>query len=416
MLSIIIPALNQHEMTSDCIEAIRRCTAGQFEIVLVDNGSDPPLRRPYGCAAPLRIIRNESNLGYPVAVNQGVRAAEGGMIALLNNDVIVTPGALDRLNEWADADFDIVGPLTNYAAGMQRTTLPTYESTEELDREAEIHSKENRGKAAEVNWVIGFCMVFKRSLFDEIGPFDESLWPCSGEEIDFCLRARAAGRRVGIAQDVYVHHYGSRTFADMEASGAADYAAIVARNDKHLADKWGPDFWRRQAAMSRAKGVRLNLGSGPFPLPGFINVDQFEHVKPDLVCDVLALPFAPGTVGEIYAGHILEHFRFDDGMRALRYWHGLLCPGGVISVCVPDFDHLARKYLSDPSPERLMDLNDLYIYSGIQPSPHQYAYSAALLRKVMEDAGFVDLTAMPVNHPYFPHAVDWQAGYTGYKP
>jgi predicted SAM-dependent methyltransferase len=255
-------------------------------------------------------------------------------------------------------------------------------------------------------------MAFKKSLFEKIGPFDESLWPCCGEEIDFCLRSREKCYRVGIAQDVYVHHFGSQTFAEM----GLDYKEIGDRNDKYLSERWGNDFWNRQAAISKNGGIRLNLGSGPFPLPGFINIDQFENVKPDLVCDVLSLPYEPETVSEIYAGHILEHFRFDDGMKALRYWHSILCHGGTISVSTPDFDFLARKYLSDPSPERLMNFNDTYIYSGLQPSPHQYAYSAALLKKVMEDAGFVNLTVMPVNHPYFPHIVDWQIGYTGFKP
>ena len=414
MLSIIIPALNQHEMTADCVAAIRSCTAAEHEVIIVDNGSDPPLRMPTG--GGVKVIRNESNLGFPVAVNQGIRASSGHMIALANNDVIVTPGALDRLCEWADCDFDIVGPVTNFAAGMQRVTLPVYESIEELDAQAEIYSKANKGRFEEVNWVIGFCMVFKRFVYDAIGPFDESLWPCSGEEIDFCFRAREAGYRAAIAMDTYVHHFGSRTFTDLEAAGAADYAEIVTRNDKHLAGKWGEDFWRRQAAVSQSAGIRLNLGCGRFRLPGFINVDQFGSVNPDLVSDALSLPCQPGSVSEIYAGHILEHFRFDDGMKALRYWHGLLCGGGAISVCVPDFDYLARQSLSSPSPRRLMEFNDLYIYSGIQPSPHQYAYSAALLKQVMEDAGFINLARMPVNHPYFPHAVDWQVGYTGFKP
>jgi predicted SAM-dependent methyltransferase len=403
MLSIVIPVFNQHEMTAACIEAVRRHTS-DYELVIVDNGSQPPID---GAA-----IRNDSNLGFPAAVNQGVRAASGDMIVLLNNDVIVTPGALNRLGAWADAGFDIVGPITNYAAGMQKVNLPTYENDEELNREAGLRSEENSGKAEEVNWVIGFCMAFRGSVFNEIGLFDESLWPCCGEEIDFCLRAREKGRRIGIAHDVYVHHFGSQTFAEM----GLDYKELCDRNDKHLAERWGNDFWKRQAAISQTGGIRLNLGSGPFPLQGFINVDQFESVKPDLVCDVLALPYGPGTVNEIYAGHILEHFRFDDGMKALRYWNSILCHGGIISISTPDFDHLARKYLSDPSPERLMDFNDTYIYSGLQPSPHLYAYSAALLKKVMEDAGFVNLTVMPENHPYFPHIVDWQIGYTGFKP
>ena len=403
MLSIVIPVFNQHEMTAACIEEVGRHTS-DYELVIVDNGSQPPI----DAAA----IRNESNLGFPAAVNQGVRAASGDVIVLLNNDVIVTPGALNRLADWAAAGFDIIGPVTNYAAGMQKVNLPTYENMEELNKEAALRSEENSGKAVGVNWIIGFCMAFKKSLFNEIGPFDESIWPCCGEEIDFCLRAREKGYRVGIAHDVYVHHFGSQTFAVMEI----DYQELCERNDRHLAERWGNDFWRRQAAISQTGGIRLNLGSGPFPLPGFINVDQFESVNPDLVCDVLSLPYEPGTVNEIYAGHILEHFRFDDGMRALRYWYRILCHGGVISVCTPDFDFLARKYLLDPSAERLMDFNDTYIYSGNQPSPHLYAYSAALLKKVMEDAGFVNLTVMPVNHPYFPHVVDWQIGYTGFKP
>ena len=100
MLSIIIPAFNQHEMTAACIEAVRRHTS-DYELVVVDNGSQPPID---GAA-----IRNESNLGFPAAVNQGIVAAKGDIIVLLNNDVIVTPGALNRLGAWADIGFDIVG-------------------------------------------------------------------------------------------------------------------------------------------------------------------------------------------------------------------------------------------------------------------------------------------------------------------
>jgi len=49
-------------------------------------------------------------------------------------------------------------------------------------------------------------------------------------------------------------------------------------------------------------------------------------------------------------------------------------------------------------------------------SPHRYAYSADLLREVMETAGFIDLKRMPVNHQYFPTPVNWQAGWEGVKP
>ncbi len=244
MISIIIPVFNQHEMTRECLEAIRTNTQG-YEVVLIDNGSMPPFE-PYRNMGPIRIIRNQKNLGFPVAVNQGIRAAKGEFIILLNNDVIVTPGWMKRILEVLQK-YSIVGPMTNYCAGAQKTTIPVYESREELDRRASDYMAANAGNLQEVNWIIGFCMAFRRSLFEEIGPFDESLWPCSGEEIDFCLRARKASHKIGIARDVYVHHFGSQTFGDLQKTGLADYKEICERNEKHLAARWGADFWERQA-------------------------------------------------------------------------------------------------------------------------------------------------------------------------
>lgn len=414
MISICIPVFNQHDMTEECITAIRENTQ-DCEIIIVDNGSTPPIKKPFTGFIETTVIRNEENKGFPVAVNQGIRAAKGGVIVLLNNDVVVTPGALNRLAD-SLTDFSIVGPMTNYAAGLQRAQIESYQNKDELYEAAAALSEECAGEAEEVNWIIGFCMAFRKSLWEEIGPFDESLWPCSGEEIDFCLRARAAGYRVGIAHDVYVHHEGSKTFQDMEQAGTLNYGEIVKRNDAHLAEKWGADFWQKQAMAPTCEGVRLNMGCGPFPMQGFTNIDQFEAVRPDLLCDVTALPYEPGTVSEIYAGHVLEHFRLDEGQKVLRYWLMLLKPGGLISVVVPDYDFLVKEYVKNPTPERLIEFNDTYIYSGLQRSPHQYAYSAALLEKCMKDAGFVNIERMPVNHPYFPFAVDWQVGFQGVRP
>ncbi|MHB8110498.1 MAG: glycosyltransferase [Syntrophorhabdaceae bacterium] len=429
MISIVIPVFNNLEMTEECIQTIIETTPA-CEIIVVDNGSDPAFHWGFVSMHDVRIIRNEENKGFPVAVNQGIRAAKGETIILLNNDVFVTPGWSERLTgpldnkpievtEFGDKEpkyacypFSIVGPMTNYVAGLQKAQASSYANKDELN-EAAAEWAENFGdEIQEVNFVIGFCMAFKRSLFDELGDFDESLWPCSGEEIDFCFRAREAGHRVGIVAGCYVHHEGSQTFKVMDA----DYEAICKRNDAHLAEKWGENVWTRQAVMPEIEGVRLNMGCGPFPMEGFINIDQFEAVNPDLLCDVMALPYEPGTVSEIYAGHILEHFMLEDGKKALRYWLSLLRPGGIISVVVPDYDFLCKEYVKNPTPERLIEFNDTYIYSGIQPSPHLYAYSAALLEKVLKDAGFVNLAKMPVNHPYFPFAVDWQVGFQGVKP
>ncbi len=245
MLSIIIPIFNQHDMSAECINTIREHTQ-DFELVIIDNGSVPAFKPPFTGFSETTLIRNEKNKGFPVAVNQGIRAAKGDKIIILNNDVFVTQGWAEKLTAALD-EFSIVGPVSNYCAGMQQVQIGTYENLDELNKEAEEWAGEYEGVAEEVNWIIGFCMAFKKSLYDEIGPFDESLWPCSGEEIDFCLRARAAGHKIGIVYDVYVHHEGSQTFNDMEKAGQLDYMEIINRNDKHLIEKWGPDFFKQQS-------------------------------------------------------------------------------------------------------------------------------------------------------------------------
>ena len=246
MLSIIIPSMNIGGLIEECINAVRLNTAaGDYEIIIIDNGSNPPIKQPFCGFVDVTMIRNETNLGFPAAVNQGIVKSKGDIVVLLNDDVICTPGWADRLLRGLES-FSIVGPMTNYSAGMQCTTIGAYGDIEELGREAEAWGVEYEGASAEVNWVIGFCMAFPRALFDELGPLDESMWPSSGEEIDFCFRARAAGHRVGIVCDGYVHHIGSQTFQEMHNRKLLDYGELCQATTAHLAEKWGDDFWSRQ--------------------------------------------------------------------------------------------------------------------------------------------------------------------------
>jgi len=406
MLSIIIPIFNQQIMTEQCIESIKDNTE-DYELIIVDNGSDPVFEK--------NTIRNTENLGFPKAVNQGIRASRGDIICLLNNDTVVTPGWAEGLKKRLDDGYSIAGPMTNYVAGCQRAVAGVYEDEVGLNHAAAEWSETHHGITQEVNFVIGFCLMFKKPLYDELGDFDESMWPCSGEEIDFCLSARKAGHHIGIAQDVYIHHYGSQTFGDMQSAGVLDYKETCRKCDAHLAEKWGDNFWQKQDWVSKESAIRLNLGCGNYPLKGFTNVDKYENVHPDLVSNALGLPYESETVTEIYCGHMLEHLTLEEGRKALRYWKSLLIPGGKITVTVPDFDYLVKLYLEDPTPENLIKLNEETIYSYCQESHHQYCYSGDLLKKVMASAGFVSLEKLPVDHEYFANPVLWQVAYSGRK-
>jgi hypothetical protein len=86
--------------------------------------------------------------------------------------------------------------------------------------------------------------------------------------------------------------------------------------------------------------VRLNLGAGGTHLLGFANVDRKEG------SEVYPLPHADGSVSEIVASHVLEHFSHRDVFGVLSHWVEKLKPGGKIRLAVPDFEAVAKDYLA----------------------------------------------------------------------
>ena len=419
MLSILIPVYNNHDMTHECITSIMENTQN-YELVIIDNGSDPIYKPPFVMNAETILIRNETNLGFSVAANQGIKAATGDTIVLFNNDVIVTPDWANILMSYLEEDFDIIAPMTNFVAGTQSVAIGSYDNLDQLNAAATVFTEENRGHVTEVNFAV-MSMFVKREVFDTIGYLDETLWPSCGEDIDLCFRARQEGFRIGVARDVYIHHYGSKTFELMANEGTLDYDKVVAQNDKHLAERWGQDFWQNQVAYESKQvgikdGLRLNLGSGGYNMEGFVNIDQFERVSPDIVANVTNLDYGPDTVDEIYCGHLLEHLTWNEGQNALTHWLRILKPGGEIRIVVPDFEELAKMFLANPTPQEMIHMNNNYIYSYIQDSLHRYCYSAGLLKYALEEVGFTRVERMPRNHEYYVEDVEWQVGYCGVKP
>jgi len=366
MLSIIIPVYNQYEMTCECLKAIRDNTEN-YEIILIDNGSSPALSflsdfdwKPYD-----KIIRNEENLGFPAAINQGIKEATGDIICLLNNDVMVTPDWAAHLINKLDK-YDIIGPMANYCAGLQQVIIPVYQDQQQLNKQAIIWRDSQKVPVIEVNWIIGFCMLFKKSLSDEIGDFDDTLWPCSGEEIDFCLRAKAKGYKVAIIRDVYVHHYGSCTFAEMQERGMIQYNQVCTRNDDHLSKKWGPKVFHQELAGyadNNETSIKLNLGCGYNKVNGFINIDNRGVVNPDLVCDVLkGLPYEDSSVDEVRAYDFLEHIPIGKTVQVITEIWRVLKHGGRFDSFTPSTD--GRGAFMDPTHVSFWNANSWLYYTN----------------------------------------------------
>jgi len=128
--------------------------------------------------------------------------------------------------------------------------------------------------------------------------------------------------------------------------------------------------------------MKLNLGGGNQKIPGFVNIDRLNGQE------AFPLPaYADGSVDEIRASHILEHFGHREVPEVLKEWVRVLKPGGVLKIAVPDFDYLVQHRHDElPLESYLMggqsDQNDF----------HKSIFSERKLRDLMRYVGLTDVT------------------------
>ena len=238
--SIIILTFNQLEYTKMCVKSLCKHTPETHEIIFVDNGSTDGtvkwLTRLTQENENYKLIENKKNLGFAKGSNQGIEASQGEFILLLNNDVVVAEGWLSGLLDCLQhaPDAGIVGPMTNNISGPQQINDDSYRSVNFIDRYAEQFRGQHRHRRIPLRRIVGYCMLFKRVLVEQIGMLDETFGTGNFEDDDICLRAALAGYKNYIAGDVFIHHYGSRSFN----GNKIDYSASISGNRKIIEKKW----------------------------------------------------------------------------------------------------------------------------------------------------------------------------------
>jgi O-antigen biosynthesis protein len=263
LTSIIIITHNQFEYTRLCLESVRSRTVEPFELIVVDNASSDGTVESLRSQGDVRLVHNEANRGFPAAVNQGIAEARGEHILLLNNDVVVTTGWLGRMLDalFSDPKIGMAGPCSNFVSGPQQVESH-YRSLAELDGFARDWGRANDRRLADVNRLVGFCLLIRRSVVESVGLLDEQFGLGCFEDDDYCLRAIEAGYRAVIAQDAFVHHFGGRTFV----GSGVDFSALMRENERRFSAKWsrGEDIRSPEPTPERSDLDRRQLG--PFEL------------------------------------------------------------------------------------------------------------------------------------------------------
>ena len=251
MVSIVIPLLNNLDLTKDCLASVEAFTPEEHEIIFIDNGSTDGTAQylQFHMKPHWKLIVNEKNEGFTKACNQGMQLASGSEILLLNNDTLVSPEWLKGLLEclYSADDVGIVGPRTNFASGAQQVNEGTYNEAEEYIKFTKDFRKTFRKLYLPRYRIIGMCFMFKRTLMEKIGYFDELFSPGNFEDDDYCLRSMEAGYRNMICSDVFIHHHGSKSH-DMTT-----FAELLRINEKKFLDKWKERIPKKISAVMIVK-------------------------------------------------------------------------------------------------------------------------------------------------------------------
>ncbi|MDA8091175.1 MAG: glycosyltransferase family 2 protein [Actinomycetota bacterium] len=198
--SIIIPVFNQISFTKICMESLQATRPEDSEIIIVNNGSSDETSRYLSECRDITVIQNDRNLGCAAAWNQGIKASRGQWIAILNNDIILSPGWLNKLLDFAiEKNADIVSPA--FREGPYNYDIAAY--SKEFTRKMQ--------RASRMGVAQGICFMVKRRVFDRIGFFDENFKIGQYEDADFFRRAKQAGYVLGTTGRSVIHHFGSIT-------------------------------------------------------------------------------------------------------------------------------------------------------------------------------------------------------------
>jgi GT2 family glycosyltransferase len=224
-------------ITERCLDSLRVQECPPDEVIVVDNASSPPererLRRSADTRARVRLLLLDDNRQFAGGLNAGARAAFAAgaeRVLLLNNDTVLAPDALGRLDD----------ALTGApAAGIAGPRVMDLRHPDRVLSAGERHSLSllcvprtllrYRGpldRPYPVSGVMGCALLVTRACFEAVGGFSDEI-AVYYEDVDFCLAARERGYGAVVEPRAVVYHDGLRGFA----SGLTPWAAYLkARN------------------------------------------------------------------------------------------------------------------------------------------------------------------------------------------
>jgi glycosyltransferase involved in cell wall biosynthesis len=248
--SIVIPTYNHcDDLLKPCIDSIIKYTnLSDIELIVSANGCKDntslyldQLRYYFnsiGLASNFQVVWSDAPLGYPKAVNDGVKIATTDKIVLLNNDCVLLD---QKQNDWLNI---LHTPFTQDSKCGVSCVVKEFSNVMNCD------------------FAIFFCVMVDKKLFDEIGYLNEEYTPGSGEDMEFCILAQQKGYKIHQAYDIMpmdekyftgrfpIYHLGEGTVHDKEL--VPEWSSVFLRNKFKLAKKYNNE-WKKMKVHNDKK-------------------------------------------------------------------------------------------------------------------------------------------------------------------
>ena len=272
-ISVVIPTHKNRERTLRCLAALWLCNPQPDEVIVIDNGSDDNTAHSVLRKYPRHIVvRLPSKRSFSAAANHGLSRASGDVLLLLDNDTELDPSAIGAIVNAFEADDDLgmAGAALRHPGGGHQWSggrlpgtlwfftfasgLPSVLERSRIWRWLRSHSILRR---RHVDWVSGAAIAVRRSLWEELGPFDLG-YRLRGQYIDLCVSASNAGWGIEIIPEFTAVHPASGS-TSTEGAASSSYEELIWTDLLRFADKFNGTGAVQQSKRALRLGGKVRL-------------------------------------------------------------------------------------------------------------------------------------------------------------